>query len=137
MADTKKANSYVSAYRLPVIFRAERSGNSEGEVTAVFPTLPGDNEYYFLVYAHVGQHGSGSQAWYYGTRPARPEEYAELLQELRDIYENDEHDPMELVVVKRFPLDAMKKRRAQIAMITRAAISEGAGNAKQAPGQER
>ena len=45
---------------LPVIFRAEKDGG--GEVTAVFPTVPGTSELgTFTVYARVGQHGVGNK----------------------------------------------------------------------------
>lgn len=54
-----------------------------GEVTAVFPTEPGDFTGYDMVcYAHIGQHGSCAKEWYFCTRPAKPEEYAELKAEL-------------------------------------------------------
>ena len=33
-------------------------------------------------YAHVGQHGACGLAWYYNTRSATPEEYADLKAEL-------------------------------------------------------
>lgn len=67
----------------PVIFRAERSGASKGEVTAVFPTLPHDTAgRYFTCFAHVGQHSSASRSWYNGTRAAKPDEFAELAREL-------------------------------------------------------
>lgn len=67
---------------LPVIFRM-----SEGEVTAVFPTLPWDgNGNSLTVYAHIGQHGGASWGWYFRTRKARPDDYADLLAELTAIY---------------------------------------------------
>lgn len=73
---------------LPIIFRAERTGDFKVEVTAVFPTMAEDYAgRHVTVYAHVGQHSSGSIDWYRSTRPARPEEYADLLAELRGIYE--------------------------------------------------
>jgi len=73
---------------LPVIFRAEKSGDFKGQVTAVFPTLPHDYAgRYFTVYAHIGQHGAGSPGWYRETRAAKPDEFAPLLRELRGIYE--------------------------------------------------
>jgi len=72
---------------IPVLFRAERSGPHEGEVTAVFPTVPSDHMGAFTVYDHIGQHGSGDWGWYNQTRPATPAEYASLLRELRGIYE--------------------------------------------------
>lgn len=70
----------------PVIFRAEKKGIYKGQVTAVFPTLPGTYDpSSFGIYAHVGQHGSGSHGWYVETRAAKPEECTELAQELERI----------------------------------------------------
>lgn len=75
--------------QLPVIFRAERAGEFAGTVTAVFPTLPDDYlGQKFTVYATIGQHGGACLDWYKATRPARPDEFADLLQELRQIYES-------------------------------------------------
>ena len=71
---------------LPVIFRKD----SEGWITAVFPTLPfsGDGAD-MTCYAHVGQHGACSYSWLYNrTKPAKPEEYADLLAEISHIYGN-------------------------------------------------
>lgn len=85
---------------LPVIFRAERSGDFKGDVTAVFPTLPHDTQGRNLtIYAHVGQHGGGSFTWYHATRAAKPDEFADLLRELRGIYESSftEGDPVFLL----------------------------------------
>lgn len=87
---------------LPVIFRAEKSGDFKNQVTAVFPTLPGSGSHDFTVYAHVGQHGTGSHGWYARTRAAKPAEYAPLLAELRRIYEGDPREPVKLRVVERF-----------------------------------
>lgn len=70
---------------LDVIFRKDKQ---DGDVTAVFPSLPGASENEFTAYAHIGQHGAARAGWYYlRTRPATPEEYAPLLAELRSIYE--------------------------------------------------
>jgi len=93
--------------KLPIIFRAERSGDFKGDVTAVFPTEPGTNQFDFTVYAHVGQHGAGCSEWYRGTRAAKPAEYAPLLRELTGIY-----DDCELQVRSRFPSDAYAQRCA-------------------------
>ena len=90
--------------KLPVIFRAERSGQFKGQVTAVFPTQPGTNSpATFTVYAHIGQHGSGSLDWYRTTRPASDAESAPLLAELRGIYGRSlgGEAPVELVPCKR------------------------------------
>lgn len=74
-----------------VIFRKWRSGGKE--VFALFPEIyasEGSNGQYYLKYClsyqHLGQHGS---AWYEycirASRPAKPEEYAELKRELESI----------------------------------------------------
>ncbi len=84
--------------KLPVIFRAERSGPFKGDVTAVFPTLD-EGQGTMRCYAHIGQHSGCCLEWYWSTRPARPAEYASLLAELRDIYERD--GDVKLVVRKR------------------------------------
>jgi hypothetical protein len=74
----------------PVLFRAERSGELKGLVTAVFPTMPADaHGYQMTCYAHVGQHSGCSFEWFYGTRPATPAEYADLLTELKSIGYDD------------------------------------------------
>jgi hypothetical protein len=86
---------------LIVLFRAERSGLYKGNVTAVFPTDI-DVHGYFTVYAHAGQHGSGSRGWYNKTRAATEADYADLLKELRGIYETGDN-PTRLVVRKRWP----------------------------------
>lgn len=65
-----------------VLFRAEKHGSFRGDVTAVFPCVPGSGEYDFSCFAHVGQHGSCGWEWYHGTRPAKSEEYADLKREL-------------------------------------------------------
>lgn len=68
----------------PVLFRVHRSPKKYGnEVTAVFPCEPSDYSGYTMTcYAHVGQHGSCDFDWYYKTRAAKPEEYADLKREL-------------------------------------------------------
>ncbi len=68
-----------------VVFRVERYGDFKGDVTAVFPAEPWAlaEPYDCACYAHVGQHGACSRAWYrFGTRAATPEEYAPLKAEL-------------------------------------------------------
>lgn len=111
---------------LPVIFRAERSGDFKGDVTAVFPTLPGTNDpYSFTVYAHIGQHSSGGRLWYNGTRAAKPDEYADLLAELRRIYESDPSEPLILDVRQRFTQEHDRARRAELERMNRAARRQG------------
>lgn len=89
----------------PVVFRAERSGQFKGAVTAVFPTLPFDSAgHYMTCYEHVGQHGSCAHGWYCKTRPARSEEYADLFKELESI-------GYRLKVYKRITADMDNTRR--------------------------
>lgn len=69
-----------------VIFRAERWGKFKGDVTAVFPEIPGTAPYNMMCYEHVGQHGICDKGWYRAkTRPAKLSEYRALLAELIDI----------------------------------------------------
>lgn len=68
---------------IPVLFRVRF-----GEVTAVFPTLPWTKDE-MTCYVHVGQHGGCSLGWYNLTRRATPTQYAELLSELKGIYESE------------------------------------------------
>jgi hypothetical protein len=69
-----------------VIFRAERSGQFKGDVTAVFPTLPADQHGHMMTcYAHIGQHSGCDHGWYNKTRPAKPDEYADLKRELESV----------------------------------------------------
>jgi hypothetical protein len=89
-----------------VIFRADR--RKDFEVTAMLPDQSA-NQGRLCYYAHIGQHGEASYAWYHTTRAATPKEYAPLLAELRRIYEA-EPDPVRLVVRKRIgrPLKVLK-----------------------------
>lgn len=87
-----QAGGYQASEVLPVIFRKHSD-----EVCAYFPTLrdhPSSHGHYITCYAHIGQHGSADPSWLQAGRPATPEEYADLLVELRGIYEQgDEQDP--------------------------------------------
>lgn len=94
---------------LPVIFRADSYG-----VTAVFPTLPGTYDPWTATcYAHVGQHGSCSRDWYWTTRAATPAEYADLLAELRSIYERGP-DAVPLKIARRWTRHHDAARRASL-----------------------
>lgn len=108
---------------LPVIFRADKAGDFKGDITAVFPTLPGTSEPYSATcYAHVGQHGTCRRAWYNTTRAAMPDEFADLLRELRGIYERDaDPDAVRLVIAKRWTRHHDAERRAELQRMGRAA----------------
>lgn len=60
-----------------VVFRA--FGN--GEIIALFPHIK-ERGGFIESYMHIGQHGSASPAIVYDTKPATPEQYKELLNEL-------------------------------------------------------
>lgn len=98
---------------IPVVFRKDRGKNPE--ITAVFPTLT-ERPGMMTCYAHVGQHGTCSLQWYWSTRRATPEEYADLLAELRDIYERSHFpgDPVyTLKVYQRITPQIRKMRQAE------------------------
>lgn len=107
---------------LPVIFRADRAGDFKGAVTAVFPTLPGTSDPWTATcYAHIGQHGTCSPKWYRTTRAATPDESADLLAELRQIYEREgDPDAVRLVIAKRWTRHHDATRRAVILATGRA-----------------
>lgn len=67
-----------------VIFRKHPE---DDEIVAVFPEIPGTNEPEICtIYAHVGQHSSAHcRVLMRSTRPAHPEEYSALMQELEAI----------------------------------------------------
>lgn len=68
--------------RTPVIFKA----SPDGEVTAFFPTLPGDmSPSTCACYSHIGQHSGADVLYAASLRPATPAEYADLWRELTQI----------------------------------------------------
>ena len=84
--DLMDAINTPDTFDTPVVFRADRSGPFNGDVTAVFPADPYDVQGHLMgSYVHVGQHGGCSWGWYLTTRAARPDEYADLLAELINI----------------------------------------------------
>lgn len=66
-----------------VLFRKYHNG----DIIALFPEIPSDiGGRYCLSYEHVGQHGSANPRLVVRyTKPALPEEYAELAEELTNI----------------------------------------------------
>ena len=58
---------------------------SDGEVIALFPELAWDEHGNVTSYMHVGQHGAASRDIVQCTKPATPEEYSSLLEELKEI----------------------------------------------------
>ena len=69
----------------------------DGEIIAVFPYCWNKESLNLRCYAHIGQHGPCELDFYRNcTKPAKPDEYAELYEELKTIYGD-------LKVVKRLP----------------------------------
>ncbi len=63
----------------PVIFRKEK----DGDIIAIFPCeVASIQDYTMSCYAHIGQHSGCDLGWYHTTKAAKPEEYADLKQEL-------------------------------------------------------
>ena len=89
--------------QVDVIFKKDRRNG--GEIIAFFPDTMYDgscNPGNLMSYAHIGQHSEASIDYYNMCRPATEEEYAPLLHELEQIY-----DDCELHVVRK----ATKKHR--------------------------
>ena len=89
---------------IDVMFRKYR--DTSAEILAVFPYEAHDRNGRFVTcYAHVGQHGGATMAHVLSaTRPAKPDEYADLYRELQGIYERAKFpgDPVyQLRIVKR------------------------------------
>lgn len=55
-------------------------------------------------YAHIGQHSEASLDYYYKSKKASPEQYAELYKELQGIY-----DDVTLVIKQRLNYDILRK----------------------------
>lgn len=72
---------------IPVLFRVDKAKSGFEDPFAVFPTLPGTHEPWTCTYyASYGGHGSGDVFYMINkTRPARPEEYADLKEKLEKI----------------------------------------------------
>lgn len=82
--------------QFPVIFKKDRKTK---EVLAFFPETAYDgscNPGNIMCYAHVGQHDEASLEYFWECKPCSEEEYASLLTELEQIY-----DDVELVVKRR------------------------------------
>jgi hypothetical protein len=94
-----------------VIFRKWPKSEGGG-ILALFPYDPGTNDPYTCsCYEHIGQHGSANPGMCIAaTKPAKPEEYANLKAEL----ESEPYNYV-LVVRRRLPSDAVDVRRKQLA----------------------
>lgn len=99
---------------LPILFR-KHYFEGRWEVTAFFPTLAAETSswYNMTCYAHVGQHGAASDGFYQQGKACTPEEYGPLLNELRQIYEDDSDYPCTLRPYKRMAMWMRSAREAE------------------------
>lgn len=68
-----------------VIFRKEKNDyTGDYDIIAFFPTLKA-NYGRVACYSHIGQHGEADILYYYETKKAKPEEYADLYRELTEL----------------------------------------------------
>ena len=85
-----------------VIFRKFK----DGEVIALFPQEPATrNGWECMSYMHVGQHGGADPMIVHETKPAKWDEFVELLEELQSIGYND------LKICKKFTPEDYKVRK--------------------------
>ena len=91
-----------------VIFRIWR--DKTASCIALFPAEAAEvgNPYVCLSYEHIGQHGAASPGIVARTRPAKPQEYRDLAQELTK-------RGYRLQVVKRFTRADLAERARQLA----------------------
>ncbi len=96
----------------PVLFRKWPKSEG-GDIIALFPTELGTNDpYTSSSYEHVGQHGSADPIGVIQrTKAAKPEEYADLLAELKNIGYSD------LKVYQRLQYDFLEERRRKLGEI--------------------
>lgn len=99
-----------------VVFRVWKKDPQKGEVIALFPAICDSySQPFCMSYMHVGQHGSAN---YYGviemTRPAKPEEYADLQAELEQPWPGFGY---RLKVYQRETVGMRRERQAQFAAI--------------------
>lgn len=99
------------APELPVIFKRHYDRDlRRWFLTAFFPTLAWTRDD-MTCYAHVGQHGGADHGFFLAGKPCKPEEYADLLAELRGIYE-EEPDAYRLKVYRKRTPQMEDARRA-------------------------
>lgn len=92
-----------------VVFRKERKPTEDdifygNDVTAfIYGAGIPVNYGKIMCYQHIGQHGEASLDYYNSLRPASPDEYADLLAELKSIY-----DDVNLVVRKKIDYNILR-----------------------------
>lgn len=75
--------------KVKFLIDTENHGNIDEWVYAFFPEEKyNDRPNVFTCYAHVGQHSGCDIGYANGCQEATPEQYADLLNELKQIYDN-------------------------------------------------
>lgn len=99
---------------IEVMFR--KYTDKSGEVLAVFPYEMHDHLGRLVTcYAHIGQHGSAQMSHVLSkTRPTKPNEYAELLEELKGIYERPLHKGAAVYSLRIIKRRSLKRVQAAI-----------------------
>lgn len=77
----KKDDPASGSSQVEVIFRKEKGGS----IFAFFPYEIADYNKNMTCYAHIGQHSAMNPDYILSTKPATPEEYKDLFQELVSI----------------------------------------------------
>lgn len=92
--------------KIKVIFRKEYNEYTKKyDVIAFLPEIEA-NYGKIMSYAHIGQHSEADILYYHTTKKATPDEYVELLKELKMIYEDGK---TELVVRQRLNYKDLQK----------------------------
>lgn len=90
--------------KVKVIFRKVKNPYAnEWDIVAFLPETPACYGN-IMSYIHDGQHDEASMEFYWSTKKATPEEYADLLEELKGVYYD-----CELVVKQRMNYDDVRK----------------------------
>lgn len=73
-------------YKTDIVFRVDKTKGFKGTVFALFPHEVSTLDGLVTCYQHVGQHSSAEYAYCISrSRPATPEEYKDLKEELESI----------------------------------------------------
>ena len=109
----------VKKSETPVIFRKWPESEG-GDIIALFPTEPGTNDPYTCSsYEHVGQHGSAEPVGVIQrTKPAKPSEYADLMEELEGVGYDD------LKVYQKYQNSFLDDRRRALGLISQSVAAK-------------
>lgn len=86
--------------KIEMIFRKTKDGDIVAFIPYCYKVYFGD----IMCYQHIGQHSEASIGFYQETKLAEKEEYKELLEELKQVY-ND----CKIVIKKRLNYDKLRE----------------------------